>query len=113
MSTPPDAPPAAAGSPPSGPALPPATAYQQQRDRALTEVAQREEQARRIGLLRLLAFFLALGGATAAYEGFPAGVPGWIMGLVALAALVAFVWLVLRHDAVLRQRDRALLRAEL
>lgn len=113
MSTTPDAPPAAAGSHPSGPALPPATAYQQQLDRALTEVAQREEQARRIGLLRLLAFFLALGGATAAYEGFPAGVPGWSVGLAALAALVAFVWLVLRHDSVLRQRDRALLRAEL
>jgi len=113
MPTPAADPPATAGAPPSGPAVLPATAYQQQRDRALTEVAQHEGQARRIGLLRLLAFFLALGGATAAYEGFPAGVPGWSVGLAALAALVAFVWLVLRHDAVLRQRERALLRAEL
>ena len=112
LTAPPDAP-GAAGPAASAPALPPVAAYQQQRDRALAEVAVREGQARQIGLLRLLAFFLALGAATAAYEGFPAGVPGWGMALLALLALVAFVWLVLRHDTVLRQRDRALLRAEL
>lgn len=127
MSTPADAPSAVAAtasashspavparSGPSGePRADPETVYIQHRDRALAEVAQRESQARRIGSLRLLAFLLALGAATAAYEGFPASVPAWGLWVLSLFALVAFVRLVLRHDAVLRLRERAAMRAEL
>lgn len=91
----------------------PAPIYTQRRDHALAEVAEREGQARRIGSLRLAAFLTALAAATAAYEGFPGGVPALGTGLFAAAALVAFVWLILRHDMVLRLRDRAAVRAEL
>src|SRR4051812_39971451 len=83
---------------PAEDALAPEAAYRHHRDNGLAEVAQCEAQARRIGFWRLVAFLLALAATTAAYEGFPARVPSLYVGLLAAAALAAFIWLVLRHD---------------
>ncbi|MFO0573528.1 MAG: DNA mismatch repair protein MutS [Polyangia bacterium] len=90
----------------------PAELYTRRRAEALAAQARLEGLARRIGLLRLLAFLLSLAAATAAYDRFLPGVPAWSLWTAAVLLLGAFIALVLRHDAVLQERARAIALAE-
>jgi hypothetical protein len=94
------------------PASSPQATYTQRLSEARAEVNRCESRARVLGLLRLLCFFLTLAAATAAYDGWPEGVNSSLLWAISGAALVAFVVLVLRHDAVLQMRDRAAHRAQ-
>lgn len=90
----------------------PAELYTRRRAEALAAQARFEGLARRIGLLRLLAFLLSLAAATAAYDRFLPGVPAWSLWGAAGLLLGAFIALVLRHDAVLQDKARAIELAE-
>jgi hypothetical protein len=85
----------------------PSETYTRRRAEALMAQAQCERAARRIGLLRLVAFLLSLAAATAAYDRSLPGVPAWSLWGSAVLLLGGFIALVLRHDAVLQDKARA------